>query len=78
VEFRRGRLAEIRLHPVDLGLGAPRRRRAGRPLLAEGATATAVVERFARLSARYGTTVELGGRPGPVGVIRIPPEAEPA
>ncbi len=72
VEFRGGRLAEIRLHPVDLGLGTPRRRRAGRPLLAEGETATAIIERFARLSARYGTTVELDRRPGPVGVIRIP------
>ncbi|MGH3292387.1 MAG: CapA family protein, partial [Trebonia sp.] len=35
-EFRDGKLAEIRLHPVDLGLGTPERRRAGRPMLAQG------------------------------------------
>ena len=52
VEFRGGRLAEIRLHPLDLGLGTPQRRRAGLPLLAAGETATAIIERFARLSAR--------------------------
>ena len=71
VEFRGGALAEIRLHPLDLGLGTPQRRRAGRPLLAAGETATAIVERFARLSATYGTKVELVSQPGPVGVIRI-------
>ncbi|HEX7164778.1 MAG TPA: CapA family protein [Trebonia sp.] len=72
VEFRGGRLAEIRLHPVDLGLGTPRRRRAGRPMLARGETATAIIERFARLSARYGTKVELVSEPAPLGVITIP------
>jgi poly-gamma-glutamate synthesis protein (capsule biosynthesis protein) len=71
VEFRGGRLAEIRLHPVDLGLGTPERRRAGRPLLAEGAVATTIIERFARLSAPYGTKVELAAQPAPIGVIRI-------
>jgi poly-gamma-glutamate synthesis protein (capsule biosynthesis protein) len=71
VEFRGGALAEIRLHPLDLGLGTPQRRRAGRPLLAAGETARAIVERFARLSATYGTKVELVSEPGPLGVIRI-------
>jgi poly-gamma-glutamate capsule biosynthesis protein CapA/YwtB (metallophosphatase superfamily) len=70
VEFRGGRLAEIRLHPVDLGLGTPQRRRAGRPVLAAGEAATTIVERFARMSARYGTEVELVSQPAPVGVIR--------
>jgi poly-gamma-glutamate capsule biosynthesis protein CapA/YwtB (metallophosphatase superfamily) len=71
VDFRGGRLAEIRLHPVDLGLGTPERRRAGRPLLAEGAVAATIIERFARLSAPYGTRVELAAQPAPIGVIRI-------
>jgi poly-gamma-glutamate synthesis protein (capsule biosynthesis protein) len=71
VEFRGGALAEIRLHPLDLGLGTPQRRRAGRPMLAEGETATAIIERFARLSARYGTEVEVVREPGPLGVIRV-------
>jgi poly-gamma-glutamate capsule biosynthesis protein CapA/YwtB (metallophosphatase superfamily) len=74
VAYRGGRLAEIRLHPVDLGLATPERRRAGRPLLAQGETATAVIERFGRMSARYGTKVELAGDPDggrPVGLIRV-------
>jgi hypothetical protein len=70
VEFRGGGLAEIRLHPVDLGLGTPRRHRAGRPLLAGDEAATMIIERFARMSARYGTEVELVTQPAPVGVIR--------
>jgi poly-gamma-glutamate synthesis protein (capsule biosynthesis protein) len=71
VEYRGGRLAEIRLHPLDLGLGTPQRRRAGRPMLAAGETATAIIERFARLSASYGTKVELVSQPGPVGVVKV-------
>jgi poly-gamma-glutamate capsule biosynthesis protein CapA/YwtB (metallophosphatase superfamily) len=71
VKFRGGRLAEIRLHPVDLGLGTPERRRAGRPMLAQGETARAIIERFTRLSAKYGTQVELVTDPGPVGVIKV-------
>jgi poly-gamma-glutamate capsule biosynthesis protein CapA/YwtB (metallophosphatase superfamily) len=71
VAFRGGRLAEIRLHPVDLGLGTPQRRRAGRPLLARGEVARAIIERFARMSSTYDTAVEVTGEPDPVGVIRI-------
>jgi poly-gamma-glutamate capsule biosynthesis protein CapA/YwtB (metallophosphatase superfamily) len=70
VEFRGGRLAEIRLHPVDLGLSTKERRRAGRPMLAEGEAAAAIIERFARMSAKYGTKVELANQPVLAGVIR--------
>jgi poly-gamma-glutamate capsule biosynthesis protein CapA/YwtB (metallophosphatase superfamily) len=71
VKFRGSRLTEIRLHPVDLGLGTPERRRAGRPMLAQGENARAIIERFTRLSAKYGTQVELVTEPGPVGVIKV-------
>jgi poly-gamma-glutamate capsule biosynthesis protein CapA/YwtB (metallophosphatase superfamily) len=71
VKFRGGRLAEIWLHPVDLGLGTPERRRTGRPMLARGEAATTIIERFARMSANYGTKVELVSQPSPAGVIRI-------
>ena len=71
VRFRGGRLTEIELHPVDLGLGTPERRRAGRPLLASGEVATRIIRRFARMSAKYGTRVELVSRPGPVGLIAV-------
>jgi poly-gamma-glutamate synthesis protein (capsule biosynthesis protein) len=71
VAFRGGRLAQIRLHPVDLGLSTSQRRRVGRPLLAKGEVARAILERFARMSATYDTKVELAGDPDPVGVIQI-------
>lgn len=71
VTYRGGRLAEIRLHPIDLGLSTPQRRRAGRPVLATGEAAAAIIERFARLSARYGTKVEISGAPDVTGVIRL-------
>jgi poly-gamma-glutamate synthesis protein (capsule biosynthesis protein) len=51
--FKGGKLAELKLHPLDLGFGKPRSQR-GRPLLARGATATAILDRVARLSQRYG------------------------
>jgi poly-gamma-glutamate capsule biosynthesis protein CapA/YwtB (metallophosphatase superfamily) len=62
VAFRGGRLEEIRLHPLDLGAGTPQRRRAGRPLRAGGEVAAAVIERFTRLSAAFGTTVNERGQ----------------
>ena len=40
------------------------------PLLAGDEAATMIIERFARMSARYGTEVELVTQPAPVGVIR--------
>ena len=71
VEYRGGRLTEIRLHPVDLGLSTPQRRRAGRPVRAQGEAALTIIERFARMSAKYGTKVELAHTEAPTGVIRL-------
>ena len=71
VTYRGGRLAEIRLHPVDLGLSTLERRRSGRPMLAQGEAALTIIERFARMSAKYGTKVELAHTPVPAGVIRL-------
>lgn len=53
-EFDGGRLSAVRLHPLDLGHGRPRAQR-GRPLLARGAVADAILGRIERLSAPYGT-----------------------
>jgi poly-gamma-glutamate synthesis protein (capsule biosynthesis protein) len=64
--WRQGELAEIRLHPVDLGYGKARSER-GRPVLAQDEVAQEVLERFQRLSAPFGTTVDLEDG---VGVIR--------
>jgi poly-gamma-glutamate synthesis protein (capsule biosynthesis protein) len=55
--FEAGRLAAVRLHPIDLGHGRSRAAR-GRPMLARGAVAKAVLDRLERLSARFGTVIE--------------------
>jgi poly-gamma-glutamate capsule biosynthesis protein CapA/YwtB (metallophosphatase superfamily) len=67
-EFSRGKLKEIRIHPIDQGFGRPRPQR-GRPVLAEGEVANRVIERVARLSQRYGTKII--NRDG-IGMIEIP------
>ncbi|HEX7161312.1 MAG TPA: CapA family protein [Trebonia sp.] len=71
VTGRGGQVAEIRLHPVDLGLSTPERRRTGRPMLAQGDAALTIIERFARMSAKYGTKVELANTPAPTGLIKL-------
>jgi poly-gamma-glutamate synthesis protein (capsule biosynthesis protein) len=53
-EFSAKKLKEIKIYPIDQGFGRPRPQR-GRPVLAEGELAARVLERVARLSARYGT-----------------------
>ena len=65
--FDGGKLQEIRLHPVELGLGRPRSQR-GRPLLAAGEAAQKTIANMQRLCAPYGTKV--GARDG-VGVISV-------
>jgi poly-gamma-glutamate capsule biosynthesis protein CapA/YwtB (metallophosphatase superfamily) len=55
--FASGKLAEIRIHPIDQGFGRPRGQR-GRPVLATAAIAKRVIERVARLSKPYGVDVQ--------------------
>jgi poly-gamma-glutamate synthesis protein (capsule biosynthesis protein) len=57
-DFRGGRLTRLDLHPLDLGHGRTRAQR-GRPMLAEGKTAAAILDRVKRLSERYGTTLAI-------------------
>lgn len=64
--FRDGELARVDCYPVDLGYEAPRPQR-GRPLLATGERATAILETLAERSEPYGTSVEIEDG---VGVIR--------
>jgi poly-gamma-glutamate synthesis protein (capsule biosynthesis protein) len=61
VMFRAHELAEIRLHPVDLGLASGKRSMRGRPVLAAGAVADEVIDRFQTYSAPLGTRVERDG-----------------
>jgi poly-gamma-glutamate synthesis protein (capsule biosynthesis protein) len=66
--FVKGKVAEIRLHPIDLGTTAEGAAR-GVPGSASPAVAKRILERMQRLSAPYGTTIAIEGG---VGVIRLP------
>ncbi len=65
--FADGRLTEVRLYPLDLGGGLGRSQR-GRPVLARGAVAQAILARVRRLSARHGTEIAIEGE---TGVVRL-------
>jgi poly-gamma-glutamate synthesis protein (capsule biosynthesis protein) len=67
-DFRKGRLAQIRVHPIDQGFGRPRAQR-GRPMLANGAVAKRVLGRIAKISKIYGTTMRVNKN---TGIIRVP------
>ena len=60
VEFRAGQLVKVELVPIELGYHLPRSLR-GRPMWAQGDTATAVLEFFQQLSAPFGTEIALNG-----------------
>ena len=63
------KLSEIRLYPIDLGMGLPRSQN-GRPVLAEpgGEVNRRVLERFQKMSEPYGTKIAI--REG-VGIIHV-------
>ena len=65
--YAAGKLAEIRVYPLDLGYGRPMSQR-GRPMLADQALAEEILHNLQELSAPFGTTIEIEGR---VGVIRV-------
>ena len=66
-QFRDGKLSEIRLHPIDLGVNVTGAGR-GVPHIADAIVGARILERLQRLSQPYGTqiTIERG-----VGVIRL-------
>ena len=66
-DFVGERLTEIRIHPIDLGHKRPRTQR-GRPVPAQGETADRILKRIQRLSAKYGTKVDI--RDG-IGVVKV-------
>ena len=59
IHIHQGAFQAIELVPVTLGHGQPPHRR-GRPRLAHGDAARAILERYAALSEPYGTGLELG------------------
>jgi poly-gamma-glutamate synthesis protein (capsule biosynthesis protein) len=66
--FKDSKLAEIRIHPVDQGFGRPRAQR-GRPVMADAPMAGRIIERVAKLSQPYGTTVQ---NRGGIGIVTPP------
>jgi poly-gamma-glutamate capsule biosynthesis protein CapA/YwtB (metallophosphatase superfamily) len=56
-DFDGPELTEIRLYPIELGFGKQRSQR-GRPMLAEPEAAERIITRLARLSRKYGTTID--------------------
>ncbi len=56
--FEKGRVAEIRLHPIDLGYGR-RLTESGVPRIASAAKGRAILERLGALSAPYGTRIAI-------------------
>ncbi|MBI4312565.1 MAG: CapA family protein, partial [Chloroflexi bacterium] len=60
ITFKNHELAEIKLYPVDLGFGRPRSQQ-GRPLLADGAEAKEILERFQTFSKPFGTDIRITG-----------------
>lgn len=70
MEFRGGKVAELRLYPLTLGRDGEGRSRAdqGLPRLATGARANEILESLRRQSAAYGTRIDIEKG---VGVIRI-------
>jgi poly-gamma-glutamate synthesis protein (capsule biosynthesis protein) len=58
--FEHGQIARLELHPIDLGFGTGRAER-GRPLLATGARADAILDRIERLSAPHGARFTRSG-----------------
>jgi poly-gamma-glutamate synthesis protein (capsule biosynthesis protein) len=65
--FERDKLVGVELHPVDLGASLPRPQR-GTPRLADEALARKIIERMARLSDPYGTTITFDGR---IGIVEL-------
>ncbi|MDA1227466.1 MAG: hypothetical protein BZY79_02715 [SAR202 cluster bacterium Casp-Chloro-G4] len=66
-EFRKRRMHQITLHPIDLGYGKPRGQR-GRPMLAGPDIAKKVLERMQRLSKPFGTAIKVEKG---VGVLKL-------
>jgi len=66
--FRKHQVVEIKLYPVDLGLGKPRWQ-FGRPKLADRTLGEKIILRWAKLSEQFGTKIEL--KDG-VGEVKLP------
>jgi poly-gamma-glutamate capsule biosynthesis protein CapA/YwtB (metallophosphatase superfamily) len=67
VKFDNGRLKSVELHPIDLGAALPRAQK-GTPRIASPALARKIVDRIARLSTPFGTTISFANN---IGVVQL-------
>jgi poly-gamma-glutamate capsule biosynthesis protein CapA/YwtB (metallophosphatase superfamily) len=65
-DFSGPALEQIRLYPIDLGFARPQTQR-GRPILADAEMGQRILTRVQRLSAKYGTKLELSDG---IGIVR--------
>lgn len=66
--FAAGELSQLELVPLDLGVKVGKRSQMGRPVLADGDVAEAVLHRIQTLSKAFGTEVEIANGRGYVNV----------
>ncbi len=70
--YKNSRLVEIRIYPVDLGLGARPWSRENIPVTPTPDKARSILEKIQKYSEPFGTTISIENN---IGVIRVPPEA---
>jgi poly-gamma-glutamate synthesis protein (capsule biosynthesis protein) len=70
--YQNGRLVEIRIYPVDIGLGTRPWSRENIPLTPTPEKARSILERIQKYSEPFGTKISIENN---IGVIRVPPEA---
>ncbi|HEV3217756.1 MAG TPA: CapA family protein [Vicinamibacterales bacterium] len=71
-QYQGGRLASVRLHPIDLGYSAPLSEK-GIPRAASAEVAQRILQRLQRISKPYGTSISIEKG---VGVIRVSTSTE--
>ncbi len=68
VRWEKRQLKEVKLHPIDLGMGSPMGQR-GRPVLAESAVSDEILDRLQRCSDPFGTKIAKVG--DGTGIVRV-------
>jgi len=70
--YKGGRLVEIRIYPVDVGVGKRPWSRENIPETPSPELARSILERIQKYSEPFGTKISIENN---IGVIRVPPEA---
>jgi hypothetical protein len=70
--YQEGKLIEIRIYPIDIGLGTRPWSRENIPATPTPEKARSILERIQKYSEPFGTQISIENN---IGVIRVPPEA---